>query len=391
MLKHLGAMGLARGLYAVTQAVLLILLARDVGPHGFGVVASYMAAHAVLFWLAGMNTPTFVTREIALGEFAKAHAAIRLNAIVMAGAIGVALASSSLLAGQPLLLVAVAGNAVAVWSERVTDNRLAVAYGVRQIRSPVITLVVRSLVPLVLYLGLAALGLAAPIAFAIARVCAGFASQFLGMLLIRIPHPTVSTPVRDILRAQAPLATSQSMGAIRTLDSVIVIALAGAAASGVYSAVSRVVSPFNTLAVSAAPVLVPRAALATSAGVRRTLDGLFLAGLGLSAATLVLIPFTESITVFVFGSEFAGGGPVLLWVLLRVGPVAAAPLISTALQAKGLDRVAAVNSVVTSVLSLAAVAVGAILGEATGAAAGFAVVSLVGMVALWVTGRKSLA
>jgi O-antigen/teichoic acid export membrane protein len=391
MLKHLGVMGLARGLYAVSQAVLLILLARDVGPHGFGIVASFIAAHGVLFWLAGMNTPTFVTREIALGEFARAVASIRLNAVVMAVAIVLALASSVLLVAQPLLLLAVAGNAFGIWSERVTDNRLGVAYGEKRIRSPVVTLIVRSLVPLVLYLGLVVLGVQALIAFAVARVVGGLASQFLGLLLIRLPSPVLATSTRDVLRAQAPLATSQTMNAIRTLDSVIVIALAGAAVSGIYSAVSRVVSPFNTLAVSAAPVVVPRAALASSARVIRMLDCLLLVGMAASAITLVLIPFTESVVVFVFGPKFAGGGPVLLWVLLRVGPVAATPLILTALQAKGFDRLAALNSTATSVLTLAAVAVGAIIGGATGAAAGFAVVSLFGMIALWLSGRQSLA
>jgi O-antigen/teichoic acid export membrane protein len=391
MLKHLGAMGFARGLTAVSQAVLLILLARDVGPHVFGVIASFLAAHTFLFLVAGMNTPTFVTREIALGEFANAITSIRLNAIVMAVAMMLALASSLILTDKPLLLLAVAGNAVAVWSERVTENRLAVAYGEKRIKPPVTTLVIRSLVPLALYLSLAMLGLEALIAFAVARVVAGLVSQLLGAFMISLPRVNVSTPARVLLRAQAPLATSVSMGALRTLDSVLVIAVAGAAVSGIYSAVSRVVSPFGMVAVAAAPVLVPRAAHATSVRVSRILDGLLLAGLALSAMTVVLLPIRESLVVFVLGPEFAGGGAVLLFVLLRVGPYAAAPLLATALQAKGFDHLTALNDIATSVLALVTVAVGAILGGATGAAAGFAVVSLLGMVALWITGRRALA
>lgn len=390
MLKQLGAMGFARGLYAVTQAVLLILLARDVGPYEFGVIAAFLSAHTFLFLLAGMNTPTFVTREIALGELAKAIASIRVNSSVMALAIVIALGSSIVLVGQLFLLLAVAGNAVAVWSERVTENRLALAYGERRVRPSVVTLIVRSLAPLGLYLSLVFLGMEALLAFAIARVVAGLASQILGMLLIRTPKVSTNIRVQDVLRSQAPLATSTSMGAIRTLDSVIVIAVAGAAASGLYSAVSRVVSPFNMLAISAAPVIVPRAAVATSMRVRRTLDGLFLAGLALSGATIVLFPFREWFVVLVFGPEFAGGGAVLLWVLLRVGPVAAAPLISTVLQAKGLDRLAALNSVLTSVLAMASVAAGAAIAGAAGAAAGFAIVNQIGMVVLWITGRRAL-
>lgn len=391
MLKHLGAVGLARGLHTVSQAVLLIFLARDVGPHEFGIIASFLAAHTVVFWLASMNTPTFVTREIALGQPARAFASIRINTMVMAASVALALLSTALLAGQPLLLVAVAGNAVAIWSERVTENRLAISYGAKRIRTPAVTLVIRALLPLCIYLGLTSLGVDVLLAFAIARVCAGLASQLLALLLIRIPRLPELPSVREILHAQAPLATSQSMGAIRMLDSVIVIGIAGAAVSGIYSAVSRVVAPFNTFAISAAPVLVPRAAVANFAQVRRILDGLFLAGLAVSAMTLLLTPFSEPLVVFVFGPQFASGGTVLLWVLLRVGPVAAAPLMSNALQAKGFDRLAAINSAATSVLTIAAVALGTIAGGASGAAAGFAVMSLLGMAALWLSGRRSLA
>jgi O-antigen/teichoic acid export membrane protein len=393
MLKHLGAMGFARGLYAVSQAVLLILLARDIGPHGFGVIAAFLAAHTFLFLLAGMNTPTFATRELTLRNTPNAVASIRLNAIVMGLAITIALVSTSLLLGQPLLMLAVAGNAIAVWSERLTENRLAVSYAEKRMRPAVITLVVRSLAPLALYLGLAEAGLDALLAFALARVVAGIASQALGLLLIRLPHVADDdlTPVKRLVRVQAPLATSTSMGALRTLDSVLVVAVAGASASGVYSAVSRVVSPFNTLAASVTPVLVPRAAVATAAKVRRMLDVFVIAGLGLSAITLALLPYRESLVTFVFGPQFAGGGVVLVWVLLRVGPVAVTPLISTALQSQGSDRLAALNSVGTSLCALAGVAGGALVGGAAGAAAGFAAVSLIGMVALWLTGRQSLA
>lgn len=391
MLKHLGAVGFARGLYAVSQAVLLILLARDVGPQTFGVMAAFVAAHTFVFLLAGMNTPTFVTRETALGDVSAAVASIRANTRVMAVAIVTALTSSLVLLGTPLLMAAVAGNAIALWSDRMTDNRLAIAYGERRIGTPATTLALRAALPLALYLALTQWGVAALLSFAVARAVAGLASQGIGVLLIRLPRGTAAMPARDVLIAQVPLATTTAMGAIRTLDSVVVIALAGAATSGVYSAVSRIVSPFNTLAVAAAPVLIPRAAVADSRTVRRMLDGLLVIGLVLSGATILLLPFTELLVVTVFGPEFSGGGAVLLWVLLRVGPVAAAPLMSTALQAKGLDRMAALNSLVTSVLTLAAVAIGAILGGAAGAAGGYAIVGLAGMIALWITGRRSLS
>lgn len=391
MLKHLGAVGFARGLYAVSQAVLLILLARDVGPQTFGVMAAFVAAHTFVFLLAGMNTPTFVTRETALGDVSAAVASIRANTRVMAVAIVTALTSSLVLLGAPLLMAAVAGNAIALWSDRMTDNRLAIAYGERRIGTPATTLALRAALPLALYLALTQWGVAALLSFAVARAVAGLASQGIGVLLIRLPRGTAAMPARDVLIAQVPLATTTAMGAIRTLDSVVVIALAGAATSGVYSAVSRIVSPFNTLAVAAAPVLIPRAAVADSRTVRRMLDGLLVIGLVLSGATILLLPFTELLVVTVFGPEFSGGGAVLLWVLLRVGPVAAAPLMSTALQAKGLDRMAALNSLVTSVLTLAAVAIGAILGGAAGAAGGYAIVGLAGMIALWITGRRSLS
>ncbi|MGV0853237.1 oligosaccharide flippase family protein [Mycolicibacterium phlei] len=377
-------------MYTVSQAVLLVLLARDVGPHGFGVIASFLAAHTVLFWLASMNTPTFVTREIALDQPDRAFASIRLNAWLLNGSIVLALLSSMLLLDQPLLLLAVAANAFAIGSERMTENRLAIAYGQRRVGPPVMTLAVRSAIPLVLYLGMLAFGINPLVAFSCARVVAGVVSQIISIVLIRIPRSRAASQAREIIRAQLPLAMSQSMSAIRMLDSVVVIALAGATVSGIYSAVSRVVSPFNTIAISAAPVLVPRAVEATPARLRKWVDGLMLMGLGGSIATLAIYPFRENIVVLVFGSEFVGGGAVLVWVLLRVGAAVASPLMSNVLQARGFDRLAAINSTVTSILTLASVAVGSVVWGAPGAAAGFALVSLLGMLLLWGIGRMAL-
>lgn len=377
-------------MYAVSQAVLLVLLARDVGPREFGIVAAFMAAHTFLFLLAGMNTPTFVTREYALGRVATATAAIRLNAALLASAIAVAAASSLVMVDSPWLLLAILGNAIALWSDRVTENRLAIDYARRKVGIPAATLAVRAVVPLVLYLVITGSGTGALVAFAAARLLAGLASQCLGVLLVRLPEAEAAVSFRELLRAQLPLATTTAMGALRTLDVVVVIGIAGAAASGLYSAISKVVSPFNTLAVALAPVLIPRAAVMDPAELRKLLDRLMLAGIVLSSCMLVLIPFAERLVVLVFGAQFTGGGAVLVWVLLRVGPVAAAPLMSTALQSNGLDRVAAVNSLVTSAVTLAAVVVGTILAGAAGAAAGFALIGLLGMIALWSTGRRSV-
>ncbi|MGP4058270.1 oligosaccharide flippase family protein [Mycobacterium sp. 4D054] len=393
MIKHLGGMGFARGLHALAQAVLFILLARDIGPQGFGVIAAFLVVHTSVFWFVGMDTPTYVARKMALGEIGNAVVSVRVNAALMALAMVPVMASCALLASQTLLMFAVIGNAVAVWNERVTENRLALAYGEKRIKPAVITLVVRSMVPLALYLGLTAtaIGVEALIAFAIARVLAGVASQSLGVLLIRLPAASELPRATTVLREQAPLAANSAMSGIRTLDSVIVIAISGSVAAGVYSAVSRVVSPFNTLVLSIAPVLVPRAAVASSARVRRAMDGLLGVGLVLSAATLLLIPFTEFVVVFVFGPKFAGGGAVLFWMLLRAGPMLATPLMGATLLAKGRDKLVAINSFATTLLLLAAVAAGALADGATGAAAGFALVSLVRMVVLWTIGRRALA
>jgi len=391
VLKHLGGMGVARGVYALSQAVLLILLARDVGAHEFGIMASFLAAHTFLFLVAGMNTPTFVTREIALGNVATALAGIRANAIVMAIAMLCAAGSSLLAVSQPLMALAVAGNATAVWSERVTENRLAIAYGERRIGAPVATLMIRSLAPLGLYLGLGVAGVDQLLAFAIARVAAGIVCQLLGALLVRLPGCSCErVPLTGVLRQQASLAVSVGMVSLRTLDSVLVIAIAGASNSGVYSAVSRVVSPFGILAMATVPVLVPRAAVASPDKVRRILDALLIGGLLLSSVTLLAFPYREILVVSVLGPEFAGGGAVLAFALLRIGPYAVAPLIGSALQAKGIGRAVAINDAATSVMALIALAVGAIVAGATGAAAGFALVSLIGVAALWALGRRAL-
>lgn len=391
MLKHLGANGLARGLRAVTQAVLLIILARDVGPAGFGVIAAFLAAHTVLFVVAGMGTPTFVIREVALGNSARARAAIRLNSLTLLFAGVVALFTGFLLISHPLLFAAVVGNVVGLLIERFTENRLAVAYGQQRIHWPVVTLIGQALLPLVVYLSLDTLGMNSLAAFALARVASGVAGQLVALLVVRLPDALTSYSARDMWRAQASYATNTAMVMVRSLDSVIVISIVGAAPAGIYSAASRVMAPFTILAVSMGGVLVPRAALASPARMRRRLDQMVVAGLVLSSLTLVLAPLSESLMAYAFGPEFSGGGPVLIWALLRSGPEVATPLIAAALQARGFERRVAFSSLATSVLTLGAVGAGAILGGAVGAAAGFAVVGLLGMLVLWALSRWSLS
>lgn len=383
-------MGIARGSYAVSQAVLLVLLARDVGPDSFGIVAAYIAAQTFLFLVAGMNTSAYATREIAVGNNIYASASIRLNTRVLLLGLLLNLVGTLPLIREPEMLFAVAGNAIALWAERQADNRLAIAYGRRQVKPPAVALTSESLISIALYLTSTGFGLDALVAFGIARTVSSLLALAIAVILVRMPPLGIAPPVRNILQAQVPFATSMTMGALRTLDSVIVIAIAGPAASGIYSAVSRVVSPFNTLAAAAAPVLVPRAAHANPAALRRILDRLFVLGVALSCSTFMLWPFVETLVVLVFGPSFAGGGTVLFWMLLRIGPATINPLISTALQAKGFDRLVAWNSVATSLIVLAAVAGGAAIGGAMGAAVGCAIVTLLRTVSIWVIGRRVL-
>lgn len=196
--------------------------------------------------------------------------------------------------------------------------------------------------------------------------------------------------MRTVFKLQLPLTITAAAASFRNLDAVIVVGIAGLAAGGLYSAATRIVTPFGLLAPALNPVLVPRMATAPARGAIRVLDILLGILLLASILPLALWPHAERLVLFVFGEDYVGGGAVLVWVLFRLGPTLVGGLVAGVLQSRKLDARVAVNYVTVTAGTLVSCLFGSFLAGPVGAALGVAAVAVAGSLHMWFSGRRAL-
>lgn len=390
MLRQFGGVAFARGLSSLSQAILLVLVARGVGPSEFGVLATFLSLHIVLFSLGSMNATTFISREYAIGNLSFVATALRVNTVALSAVFVVVSVLSLFIIDDPRIIIAVSGNAIAVLFENIADARLAIAFARKTVVAPTLSVSVRAALTISIYLLLILNSIDLLVAYGIARLGGAIVGNLIAVLSVRVHADPTPAPVFTTLKLLVPLATAKAMGSLRNLDNVIVVAVSGAAAAGLYSAVSKVLAPFNIVPNALNSIVIPRVAGADIHRVRRYCDIAFLSGVVISLATLCLIPINEWLVLTIFGKAYSGGGIVLSLVLLRLGIVSVSPVLAGMLQAKRLDRYVAINSTIVAVATLVAVAVGSFFWGPAGAAGGFAGVSLLGFVRIWLEGRRRL-
>ncbi|PKI90848.1 hypothetical protein CW368_09295 [Actinomycetales bacterium SN12] len=390
ILRQFGGVAFARGLSSLSQAILLVLVARGVGPSQFGVLATFLSLHIVLFSLGSLNATTLISREYATGNHGFVVTALRINAVALSGVFVLVGSLGLFLIDDPRLLIAVSGNAVAVLLENTAEARLAIAFARKTVSAPTLSVSVRAALTISIYLLLFFGSVDLLVAYGVARTGGAIVGNLIAVLCVRTELSVRRAPTWSTLAMLVPLATAKAMGSLRNLDNVVVSATSGALAVGLYSAVSKVLAPFSIVPNALNSIVIPRAARADLRRVRRYCDIAFYVGVAISFATLGLTPVNEWIVQTVFGPEYAGGGFVLSLVMLRLGVVSVGPVLGGMLQAKRLDRYVAINSTIVAVATLLAVAVCSFLWGPAGAAGGFAGVSLLGFARIWLEGRRRL-
>lgn len=389
--RQMFGMTAARGFYALVNAYLFIVLARELGPGVFGFLAAFVAFYAIFFTVLGMNSPTFISREYALKNYANARGSLRMNRYLLGGGLVAALGPVYWLTEGTAMALAVGTAAFAAFMDQLSAARLSVAYARHTVYGPLLSTWVRACSNAALFsVLLFGAGVDPLLCYAVSRSVSEGLGYAITVVSVRLSFSEDPVGVPEVFRRQIPMALTSATAALRTADPLVLTAVAGPAATGVYAAAARLLAPFSLLAAAISPILIPQAARADSARIRKSVDITYGATLGLTGLTLLLLPFNEEIVVLIFGAEYAGGGIVLSWVLLRVGTSTVWPVLAGIFQSRNMDRFVALNSVAMSFLVLCGVGVGAWVGGAAGAAAGYSLVALVGYSALWAGGRRRL-
>ncbi|QEO09519.1 lipopolysaccharide biosynthesis protein [Protaetiibacter larvae] len=367
MKRHLSAVAGSRGLNSLVQAIVLVLVARAVSIHEFGIFSAVISAQITVALATTFGVPTFVGREYALGDLSAVKAALRINmasAVLLLIVVG---GGALFFPGSDGLVVGLALHGVALSIEKGIEGRLAIDAARREYFATSLAFWVRASVNVGLYLALVAVGQNALLAFGLSRLAGSALSAIVTLAMIKSPIAPVS-PLAVTLRRLVPVGVSDAINALRFLDVVAVTVFGGAAAGAAYSAASKVLTPMGIVAGSMSSVVVPRAAVASDERLRPLVAKVFAVAIAGTVPLLLLAPISGWLMELVFGGEYAGEGAVLIAFLARLLVAVALPLLVAVAIARRLEVKVARNALLFVPILLIAASVGAAFGGAEVAA-----------------------
>lgn len=362
---------------ALIQALSLILVARQVGPADFGILAAFMGIVIVLQALFDFGLSTYITRlraecpespliTIAIKIFQ--YAGLVLLVVTVGSAVGVSLVSQ-----RPWwLLIALAA---AGYFERQCDVRLTIAMADGEVWKNSLTLLVRRILTMLLLLAMLQTGLNSIASFGIASLAGAIASFVLSHKFVVIENPKTWAKwchVMDIFSVSKFFWTNSLGVQFRNLDVILVASLATPMVAGYYGAIARSLNPLLLLSTSVATVLLPIAVKSKNSH-SKSLYGSISVVLGLVCILYAILAINAAAIVEVaFGPSFGPATTGFQIVLLGLCFASASSMQTALLQAHGKERIAGHVSVCTAVMALMGVGVGVLVGGVTGAAAGLA-------------------
>lgn len=373
------------------QAVAMVLLARQVAPESFGVFGGYFGAVAFLTIVADAGVSTGLLRWRALGLGTAVDAGLRVNVLttiggmVIASAIGLALTAGSIAPWICVLLAVgwmVDKNVETVLSVLIADGRLGHA---------VASIVGRRFVQVAIFVIAVALGGGAFASLACGLAVASVLGQIHVRSVVKISDRASTAEVWRALRESRAYLVSNVSAQARVLDATVVALVVSGAGAGLYAAASRIFSPFVSIPSALSAVLVPRSATARAGEARRLFwrmnAAVVLAVGAVCVAGIVVAPWLAGA---LFGEVYSGAGAVIAVMLAGVPSFCASSPCGAVLQGVGRGALVAKIGVVSAVGLLAAVAAGAALFGAVGAAAAVSLTYVLKHVSLLAVGDAAL-
>jgi O-antigen/teichoic acid export membrane protein len=305
MLRRVSALFSVRLAAAALQALVLVYLARVLGPDEFGGFAAALALGTVLSTALGFGLRTQALRVLGIPQREAYTATMTLLRAATAVLAGMAVAAVSVpLFGidEKLAFVAAvygATEAFALYSQNVL-------LGVRDGRRATVSVLVKPAAPL------AAIGLA--LLFRLDVVWALGAGTLVAAgacwLLLR-RHMAGYAAVRRVLRQSIPYWASTSLVSLQQLDVTLVASFAPATLAGNFAGAQRVINPMNMATTSILSIVTPDLSADSNPAKRA---GLFAAarrsvlimGIGFTA----LAPVAAFLGPKVLGPAYSGSGPI---------------------------------------------------------------------------------
>lgn len=361
-----------RLLGALLQAATMLLLARDAGPHDFGLFSAVFGAAVVFQTGFDAGIATMVVKERAANPTSSYIGASLLLTDRLAIAIFVASALPLLALGlfvDPLYFLMLPLSAWAA-SERHSDTWLSVTMADGDARINTQTLLIKRTLVLLIYLGAVLVGVDAILAFSAAMAGTAFVALLAVRRLVssRVDFAVPRLTSREIIRLSWPFWLNSLGTQARNLDAVMVSAVAGPMQAGFYAATSRATGPLRILSTSLAAVLLPASTSAKRREIRRLLRLVIVVGLASAAVFCSLIWVVPVAVDLLLGEEYAGAVIPLQITLVGLPFAAMSSLLGSILQGMGRQFFVAKTAVATTLLCLIFVGIGGALAGALGAA-----------------------
>ena len=376
----------SRLLSAVSQAIIIAMVARWTDPVRFGTVVAALGIATAVSGLSDLGFTSYIIRARARNKNdSKVAYALWISdliaiptALLCAGAIVVA----AVVLHQPALLVMLP---LAVWValEKCTEVWLAVAIADEYLHCNIFSVAARRGLACCLFLLLSTLladtVLALTSAYALSSIIGYLAT--LGMLRGRVSHRGRWT-FRSIISEAVPYWLNSVCGQARGLDVSLVGVMAGPVAAALYGVPARLLGPLKLLPGALGSVLTVRAGrqvepnftpLRTAFLAVGSIYGLFMGGLAIFAQ--------ELITVLLGREYLTAVEPMQIFCLAAFTSGIAAMLVGL-LQGWGDERFVGRSALVATVLLLVAAVVGALAGGAVGASIGVSLAYLINLLIL---------
>lgn len=343
-----------RVLAAALQAVLIVMLARALGPADFGLLSAVLGIIMVLQAVFDLGLRKMVLRERAEGSTPPIVAGgLWLNSvssISLGISVGVLLLILGLLV-DPIyyFMVPLAFCAAA---EKNADTWLGIALADGDAKINTFNLVGRRAVALLLFLGLLQFKINFVLGYSLAVSVAAIVSVLFARSIVKEASTGERASIRETFIVARPYWANTLAAQLRNLDVAVVNATASSSAAGFYATAARLSGPLRMLPTSLGTVLLPRAAQSKGASLAPIIRILVIAGPLFALMYLLLALLAPWLVETALGDEYIPVIEPLQIVLFGLVFAAITSLVQPVLQGLGFQRAVAIIAVLTTVLIL---------------------------------------
>ncbi|SDT34083.1 hypothetical protein SAMN04489834_3491 [Microterricola viridarii] len=247
-----------------------MLLARLVAGADLGLTLTTISLQTTLLGIASLGITTLILCEYSRENYAAVRAALKLS--ISSSVVGGVLAATLpllVIGDHPMKTLTAVLLAFVVSVDKNVEAQVGISIACGISRTPGTSILLRAVAALAIFLGLVPTDTNPVLAFSIGKAAAAMIGLVHFLDVTFVPQTGSRVSQIELMRVLWPLAANNSLAALRSLDTVIVTAVSGATAAGLYAAASKSLAPFGFAASALSAVLMPTSAVMSGPEARR--------------------------------------------------------------------------------------------------------------------------